>query len=217
MPKRSEMRESKLYQEVHSKGEQTRERIVQAGLFCFSKQGYHGTSVQAIADRVGLSQAAVLKHFKSKLGLFSAIFNEVVRGNHDLVEAQNKRGEVGIDALKAHCLGNLEWAAKRPDQASILLHLYYLSSVDQDFFTLYLKVRETGRQRVERFLLEENRELFRDKMMFTKISQTIHEALIGFIVNLVATREYKSPAEVKRTKEKMIFLIERLIASNPQI
>jgi AcrR family transcriptional regulator len=52
---------------------ETRLRILRAALEEFGGHGYHATSIQAIADRVGISKAAVLYHFKTKDEILAAL------------------------------------------------------------------------------------------------------------------------------------------------
>ena len=51
----------------------TKERITEEALTLFSEKGYKGTSVKDIADAVGIKDASLYKHFKSKEEIFSAI------------------------------------------------------------------------------------------------------------------------------------------------
>jgi AcrR family transcriptional regulator len=44
----------------------TRERILDVALELFNEQGYDGTSLRQIAERLGLTKAALYYHFKSK-------------------------------------------------------------------------------------------------------------------------------------------------------
>ena len=44
----------------------TRERIKQVALELFTEQGYEGTSLREIAERLGVTKAALYYHFKSK-------------------------------------------------------------------------------------------------------------------------------------------------------
>ena len=44
----------------------TKERITEEALTLFSTNGYQGTSVKSIADAVGIRDASLYKHFKSK-------------------------------------------------------------------------------------------------------------------------------------------------------
>lgn len=51
----------------------TRERITEEALTLFSCRGYKGTSVKNIADAVGIKDASLYKHFKSKQEIFDSI------------------------------------------------------------------------------------------------------------------------------------------------
>jgi len=47
-------------------GEETRRKIVLAALELFVRNGYHGTSIADIMNKVGLSKGSLYAHFKSK-------------------------------------------------------------------------------------------------------------------------------------------------------
>jgi TetR/AcrR family transcriptional regulator len=58
--------------------EQIQKRARAAAVRLFSRHGFEGTSVQAIADEVGTSKQALLYHFSSKEGLRAAAIEEMV-------------------------------------------------------------------------------------------------------------------------------------------
>lgn len=51
----------------------TRSRILDAALELFSEQGFEGTTLQQIADRLGFTKAALYYHFRSKDDLLEAL------------------------------------------------------------------------------------------------------------------------------------------------
>jgi len=53
--------------------EQARQRIVEAALGVFAEKGYHETTIEDVADRLGVSEGAIYLYFKSKRDLFKAI------------------------------------------------------------------------------------------------------------------------------------------------
>jgi AcrR family transcriptional regulator len=68
----------------------TREKILAAALEVFSAKGFHGTTVDEIAERAGLGKGTVYRHFRSKKGLFSELIRlkvaeleETVQGTID--------------------------------------------------------------------------------------------------------------------------------------
>ena len=44
----------------------TKDRITEAALSLFAENGFNGTSVKQIADAVGIRDASLYKHYKSK-------------------------------------------------------------------------------------------------------------------------------------------------------
>ena len=51
----------------------TRERILQTALALFAERGYAGTSMSDIAGALGLSKAAIYRHYESKQAIFDSI------------------------------------------------------------------------------------------------------------------------------------------------
>ncbi|MEO8556851.1 MAG: TetR/AcrR family transcriptional regulator [Actinomycetota bacterium] len=66
----------------------TRERILQVALDLFGRQGYSGTSIRDIANRMGMTKAAVYYHFPSKENLLADILTPAMtRVGHVLTTA----------------------------------------------------------------------------------------------------------------------------------
>jgi AcrR family transcriptional regulator len=57
----------------------TRRELLDAAQRRFFRDGYHGTTLDDIADEAGYTKGAVYSTFKSKSGLFLALFDEVTR------------------------------------------------------------------------------------------------------------------------------------------
>lgn len=51
----------------------TRDRILAVALELFAQHGYAGTSIRDIADRMGITKAAVYYHFRSKVDLLAEV------------------------------------------------------------------------------------------------------------------------------------------------
>lgn len=56
-----------------TKGQQTRQEIIQAAFPLFSRQGYHGTSMRQIASAAGIALGGIYNHFESKEEIFRAV------------------------------------------------------------------------------------------------------------------------------------------------
>lgn len=61
-----------------SRGDQTREALILAGLDMFGRSGYDATSTRAIAQMAGVNQALIGYHFGGKRGLYLAVFEHIV-------------------------------------------------------------------------------------------------------------------------------------------
>jgi AcrR family transcriptional regulator len=55
--------------------EQRRDEILRAAEACFAERGYHGTTIDHIAERCGLSKGAIYWYFPGKRELFLALFD----------------------------------------------------------------------------------------------------------------------------------------------
>jgi len=61
-----------------SKGERTRQSILQSAYMLFLEKGYAATSMRAIAERTGLALGGIYNHFENK----DAIFSELIIDRH---------------------------------------------------------------------------------------------------------------------------------------
>lgn len=83
-----------------SKGEQTKNQIVQAGYKLFIKQGFHGTSMREIAAQAGIALGGIYNHFATKEEIFFASFS----ANHPILQlipaVKQARGNTTEELLK---------------------------------------------------------------------------------------------------------------------
>ena len=81
--------------------EERREEIVEAAFTEFAERGFHGTSTDAIARRVGVSQPYLFRLFGTKKELFLAAVNRCFRQTLEtfMRAAEGKRGEEALEAM----------------------------------------------------------------------------------------------------------------------
>jgi len=104
---------------VDTKSVNKRREILKAAAELFAASGYRGTTVAAIAERVGLSDAGVLHHFKHKEALLMAVLQDYARSVDATIERSGARG---IELLRLV----REWGAgmeARPEVSALLIAL----------------------------------------------------------------------------------------------
>ncbi|GAA0928095.1 helix-turn-helix domain-containing protein [Streptomyces thermoalcalitolerans] len=64
----------------------TRQRILDVALELFAEQGYEKTSLREIAERLGVTKAALYYHFKTKEEILVSLFESLTRPMEELIE-----------------------------------------------------------------------------------------------------------------------------------
>jgi AcrR family transcriptional regulator len=96
-----------------------RSEILDAAAELFAASGYRGTTVAAVARKVGITDAGVLHHFKSKEALLLGVLHEYGRSVQEQIDRAGLRG---IDLLRAVRSWGVEMEA-RPEISSLLIAL----------------------------------------------------------------------------------------------
>src|SRR5262249_424611 len=90
--------------------EKRRQQILDAASACFSRNGFHQTSMQEICSEAELSPGAIYRYFRSKEEIIAAISEANLEGELALVEELKSRGAT-LDILGEvanEFFGNLE-------------------------------------------------------------------------------------------------------------
>ena len=136
--------------------EETVAKILDAALELFCAQGYEGTSIQDIVDRLdGMTKGAVYHHFKSKEEIFNAAFDRamtpIVEHRRSMLGVGNMTGAQKLRRLYApeSVVPQIElWArmhpAADPVKSSRLLAMQYQGSFDESADGCLLPVIEEG-------------------------------------------------------------------------
>lgn len=176
-------------------------KIIENSISLFSENGYANTSIQAIADSSEISQAGVLKHFKSKKLLLDAVRKHITSSVVDVVESKMTANMSARERLYNYLIGNIDWAIKNRDMSQIILLNYYMACFDDEFHTHIKTVVRIAEDRVAEYTFACQREglLHKDKDA-TLVAQQIHDFLMGFSLKLVASSRSKTVSTAVRTR-----------------
>jgi AcrR family transcriptional regulator len=103
--------------------EERRESVVRAAIAEFARNGYHGTSTEAIAKRVGVSQPYLFRLFPGKKAIFLAAAERCLEDMRRLFQeaAADLQGE---DALHAMAEAYTRLIAEEPERLQMQLQTY---------------------------------------------------------------------------------------------
>ncbi|MCK6508970.1 TetR/AcrR family transcriptional regulator [Myxococcota bacterium] len=98
-----------------------REQVIKIAMRCFAAQGYEGTSLQWIAEEMGVTKSAILHHFSSKEQLRMAVLSSILAHWKETLPrvllaatAASRRFDAVFDALYS-------FFSEDPDRAKLIL------------------------------------------------------------------------------------------------
>jgi AcrR family transcriptional regulator len=109
-----------------SKGEASRERILQAAFQLFVQQGFHGTPIRQIAKAAGFTPASIYNHFADK----DEIFHQVILRYHPYREIVPALQAAQGDTVEELVRDAAERVFKIISARKELLHLFFSELVE---------------------------------------------------------------------------------------
>lgn len=103
--------------------EERRESVIRAAMSEFASGGYYGTSTEAIAKRVGVSQPYLFRLFPSKKAIFLAASARCLEETRQVFEKAGE-GLHGEEALHAMAIAYSQLIADDPDKLRMQLQTY---------------------------------------------------------------------------------------------
>lgn len=97
-----------------------RERILTEAARLFAHRGYAGTTVQAVADAVGVSKPSVIYWYPSKKALRDAVVDQMLLRWRELLPRLLEVAAEGEDRLSAVLREVIRFFAEDPDRARLL-------------------------------------------------------------------------------------------------
>ncbi|MEU6278838.1 helix-turn-helix domain-containing protein [Streptomyces sp. NPDC047028] len=108
---------------VRMSAEERRESVVLAAIAEFAQRGYYGTSTEAIAKRVGVSQPYLFRLFPGKKAIFAAASLRCVADTCRIFE-EAAEGLHGEEALHAMAAAYVRLITEHPEKLQMQMQTY---------------------------------------------------------------------------------------------
>ncbi|WP_155058667.1 TetR/AcrR family transcriptional regulator [Streptomyces blattellae] len=116
---------------VRMSAEERRESVIRAAIAEFAQRGYYGTSTEAIAKRVGVSQPYLFRLFPGKKAIFLAAAERCMQDMRRFFEETSK-GLEGEEALHAMGDAYVRLIAEQPERLLMQLQVYVAVAAAED-------------------------------------------------------------------------------------
>lgn len=123
-----------------TKGNETKDRILNASMIIISKEGIEGLSAKKIADQAKISKSNLFHHFGSVNELMNVLFESILT---DLVEPVKSYSGSDLSGFLLF-LGESVYFLNEEEQIiySVLLHFYIRCLHNEEYKNLLLKMKE---------------------------------------------------------------------------
>jgi len=116
------------------RSQETEKKIIQSALELFVRKGYHGTSINNITQKVGLTKGALYSHFSSKGELLLRIIDEYrLHFLDEMMRAVTEYQGDAIEKIHRAISFNSKFALENQDLCVFLTFLTTELSADVDF------------------------------------------------------------------------------------
>ncbi len=98
----------------------TKDRVLNQATLAFAERGVDGTSLDDLAQRLGLTKQTILYHFGSKSRLIESVLSRSAQDLMSVLVAAAKASEPGWPAIEAVVRASFELAIRRPELIGVL-------------------------------------------------------------------------------------------------
>jgi TetR/AcrR family transcriptional regulator len=187
---------------TRKRGKKTREKILKVATKLFAKYGFAGTSMDEIAERVGIRKASLYHHFSSKQEIYEELIERVFAEVIKIFQVSFSSGDILKDA-ESFVSQIMNFILQNEDYVKILLRELLDENLPVKQFALeYVpKILSFGSEILERGRKEG---IFKENVDPVQLSITLTGAIIiYFVFRPVIEPFIKSPFSKKAIAERV--------------
>ncbi|RYZ79912.1 MAG: TetR/AcrR family transcriptional regulator [Proteobacteria bacterium] len=163
----------------------TKQSLIEAAIDLFAEKGVHWVSFQQIGTRVGITQAALYKHFADKDDLLRECALHAASSGRSLIDTHVEAAESPLDKIRAYLRGNFEWQRKRPKEAVIILSVYYFGYNSKPLQNLLQAINQQSEERLTSRLKEAAADGKIKNSQLARKARTLHSLMLGELIKAV--------------------------------
>lgn len=195
------------------KGEATRRRILVEALQLYSEKGVQNTPFQEIADKIGITQAALYKYFNNRDELLKEAVLLAGEEGREFFKIDPKQEAKMSEKEKFfhHVKMNIEWAQNGKPTNVGFLSLHYFASQIKVIGEVHTEVMNLRVNRFKSYLqsLQKEENLKIDNI--NSLAVSIHNMLLG---EMLEAYNHSGNETVKKRSERIFTNILRMLGSN---
>lgn len=169
-----------------TRGDATRESLIQAALAVFGRDGFHAASTRAIAEAAAVNQALIGYHFGGKEGLYLAVFEDIAERINQRLGPLATAVEHELDSDGGATRSSDRNRQNRRERDLLLLHRL------TDAFAAMLVAEESAGW--ARLIIREQQE---PSSAFDVLYRKVMGRLLGLVTRLVARSCDTSPDDTE--------------------
>lgn len=193
----------------------TSERILDAALASFASRGYEATSLDALADGLGMRKQSILYWFPSKEVLLEAVIDRSAGELRDALERSLNRAGNGWGRVEAVVRSVFRLAARRPELLGLLREVGRLGPPAA---TRLMEALDPLVKRASSFLEAEMASGHMRKHEPRLLLLTIYSTVVGMVTEVEVLKalgeEPTARSLVRRRSEILAFLHRALVVGN---
>jgi AcrR family transcriptional regulator len=192
-------------------GQARQQQIVETVLDLVAMHGADGTSVQAIADRIGVTQPAVFRHFQSKEAIWVAVMTWLEEQLGAIHQAADARfGESPLIILKHMFTEHVRMVERHPALAKIVFS-DHLRLQFPSLQTRFAGIHSAYERRIVALLKRAKRQALVPASLHTDVAATLFLCIIqGLGFQFAIARR---PMQLRREADRVFALYLRAIAN----
>ncbi len=164
------------------KGEETRQKIIEAAINAFNTEGISWTSYQMLATKVGITQPAIYHYFANRDELLIACCLGVAESGRQFIDKYVDQRKPARQRLQGHLDGNLRWILVKPKEADLLIAMYSNGAFEIKFKTIHKMIDDAAVKRIEIYLVQIEIEKGRKSREMLTEARLVHSLLVGEMI-----------------------------------